>query len=87
MSGSISKYSRAVWEKQHLLWEYQQKIFPSRRNGSVRAVRDTPVEDYSLPGLNTTRRIAYRPLIAVLPFLLALLGTYFQQMLWHCGQQ
>ena len=39
---------------------------------SVRAVRDTPVADYSVPGVNTTHRVAYRPPIAVLPFLLAL---------------
>jgi len=39
---------------------------------SVRAVTDTPVADYSAPGVNTTRRVAYRPPIAVSPFLLAL---------------
>ena len=39
---------------------------------SVRAIRDTTVADYSAPGVNTTRRVAYRPLIAVMPFLLAL---------------
>jgi len=39
---------------------------------SVRAVRDTSVADYSTPGINTTRRVAYRPPIAVSLFLLAL---------------
>ena len=46
---------------------------PSEWTRSVRAVRDTPVADYSAPGINTTRRIAYRPPIAVSLFLLALL--------------
>jgi hypothetical protein len=32
---------------------------------SVRAVRDTTVADYSTSGINTTRRIAYHPPIAV----------------------
>jgi hypothetical protein len=31
----------------------------------MRGVRDTPVADYSVPGVNTTRRVAYRPLIGV----------------------
>jgi len=30
------------------------------------------VADYSAPGVDTTRRVAYRPPIAVSPFLLAL---------------
>jgi hypothetical protein len=59
---------------------------PSEWTCSVRAVRDTPVADYSMPGLNTTRRIAYRPPIAVSPFLLALSVTYFKRILWSCGQ-
>jgi len=41
-----------------------------------RAVRDTVVVDYSVPGINTTRRVAYCPPIAVSPVLLALLVTY-----------
>jgi hypothetical protein len=53
---------------------------------SVRAVRDTPVADYSAPGVNTTHPVAYRPLIALSPFLLALLVSYFKQTLWLCGQ-
>jgi len=52
---------------------------------SVRAVRDTPVADYSSPGVNTTRRVAYRPPIAVSPFLLALSVSYCTQTLWRCG--
>jgi len=46
---------------------------PSEWTRSVRAVRDTPVPDYSAPGVNTTRRVAYCPPIAVSPFLLTLL--------------
>jgi hypothetical protein len=53
---------------------------------SVRAIRDTPVADYSVPGVNTTHRVAYRPPIAVSPFLLALSVSYFKQTLWSCGQ-
>jgi len=47
-------------------------MVPSEWTRSVRAVRDTPVADYSTPGINTTRLVAYRPPIAVSPFLLAL---------------
>ena len=53
---------------------------------SVRAVRATPVADYSAPGVNTTRRVAYRPPIAISPFLLALSVSYFKQTLWRCGR-
>ena len=53
---------------------------------SVRAVRDTPVADYTAPGINTTRRVAYRSPIAVSPFLLALSVYYFTQTLWRSGQ-
>jgi len=59
---------------------------PSEWTRSVRAVRDTPVADYSAPGVNTTRRVAYRPPIAVSQFLLALLVSYFKHTLWRCGQ-
>ena len=51
-------------------------IAPSEWTRSVRAVRDTPVADYSAPGANTTRRVAYRPPIVVSPFLLALSVSY-----------
>jgi len=37
----------------------------SEWTSSVAAVRDTAVADYSTPGVNTMRRIAYRPLIDV----------------------
>ena len=59
---------------------------PSEWTRSVRAVRDTRVADYSAPGVNTTRRVAYRPPIALLPFLLALSVSCFKQPLWRCGQ-
>jgi len=58
----------------------------SERTRSVRAVRDTPVADYSAPGINTTRRVAYRPLIAASAFLLALPVSDVKQTLWRCGQ-
>jgi hypothetical protein len=53
---------------------------------SVRAVRDTPVADYSAPGINSTGRDPYRPLITVSPFLLVLSVSYFKRSLWRCGQ-
>jgi len=43
---------------------------------SVRAIRDTPIADYSAPGANTTCHVAYRPLITLSPFLLALSVSY-----------
>jgi len=61
-------------------------VAPSEWTRSVRAVGDTPVADHSAPGLNTTRRVAYLPPIAVSPFLLALSVSYFQRTLWRCGQ-
>ena len=45
---------------------------PSEWTRFVRAVRDTPMADYSVPGLNTMHRVAYRPTITVAPFLLPL---------------
>jgi len=59
---------------------------PSEWTRSVRAVRDTPVADYSVPGVKTTHRVTDRPPIAVSPFLLALSVSYFKQTLWCCGQ-
>ena len=53
---------------------------------SVRAARDIPVADYSAPGVNTTRRVAYCPPITFSPFLLGLSVSYNQQTLWRCGQ-
>jgi len=52
---------------------------------SVRAVRDTPEVDYSVPRVNTTHCVAYRHPIAVSQSLLALLVSYFEQTLWLCG--
>ena len=49
---------------------------------SVRAVRVTPVADYSAPGVQTTHRVTYRPPIAVSPFLLALSVSYLKK---HTG--
>jgi hypothetical protein len=56
---------------------------PSEWMRSVRAIRDTPVADNSAPGLNTTCRVAYRPPIAIAPFLLAPLVSYFKWTLWR----
>jgi len=51
----------------------------------ARAVRDTPVAESSVPGVNTTHNIAYHPPITVSPFLLTLLVSYYKQTFWHCG--
>ena len=59
---------------------------PSEWTRSVRAVRDTSVVDYSAPGVNTTRRVTYRPPMAISLFLLALPVSYIKQTLWRCGQ-
>jgi hypothetical protein len=53
---------------------------------SVSTVRDTPVAEHFAPGVNTTSCVAYRPPIAVLPFLLPLSVSYIKQTLCHCGQ-
>jgi len=53
---------------------------------SVRSVGDIPVADYPPPGLNTTRHIAYCPLVTVSLLLLALSVSYFKQTLWLWGQ-
>jgi hypothetical protein len=52
----------------------------------LRAVRDSPVADDSAPGAHATRCVPYRPLIAVLPFRLALSVSYCKRTLWRCGQ-
>jgi len=52
----------------------------------VRAFRDTRVADYSAPGVNTARRIAYHPPIAVSPFHPTLSVFYSKQTLWRCCQ-
>jgi len=38
---------------------------------TIRGVRDTPVADCSVPGVDATCHVAYRPEIAVSPFPLA----------------
>jgi len=59
---------------------------PPEWTRSVRAGRETPMTDYSVPGVNTARHIAYRPPIAVSPFLLPLTISYFKQTFWRCCQ-
>jgi hypothetical protein len=56
---------------------------PSEWMRSIRAVRDIPVAVDSVPGVNTTCRVAYFPPIAVLPFLLTVLVTNFKRTLWR----
>jgi hypothetical protein len=58
------------------------EMAPSEWKRSVTAVRDTPVADYSVPGLNTTRHVAYHPPITVSPFLLTLWVSYLTE---HTG--
>jgi len=77
----ITQYARFI-SKKHLR---PGGMAPSEWMRSVRAVRDTALAEYSAPGVNTTRRVAYRPPIAVSPFLLALSVSYFKQTVWRCG--
>jgi len=56
---------------------------PSEWMCPVRAIRDTPVLDYSERGFNTMSRVSYRPPISVLPFLLTLSGSYYKRTLWR----
>jgi len=53
---------------------------------SVRTVRDTPVAKYPMPGVHSTRRIEYRPPIAVSLSLRVLSVSYFKRSLSHFGQ-
>jgi len=53
---------------------------------SIRAISDTPVANYSVPGINCMCRIQYWPPVAVSPFLLALSVFNLKQTLWCCGQ-
>jgi len=62
------------------------RMAPSEWMRSVRAVRDTLVADYTVPGVKTTRQVTYRPPIAISPFLLALSVSYFKQTLCCRGQ-
>jgi len=61
-------------------------IAPSEWTRSMRAVRDTPVADYSTPGANTPRHVAYGPLIAVSSIVLALSVLYYTSTLRRCSQ-
>jgi len=58
----VTRVQAGFISKKHLR---QGGMAPSEWTRSVRAVRDTPVADYSAPGVNTTRCVAYRPPIAV----------------------
>jgi len=59
---------------------------PSQRTRSIWVVRDIPVVACSAPGIDTTRHVAYRPPIAVSPFVLALSVSWFEPTLTHSGQ-
>ena len=54
---------------------------PSEWTRSVRAVRDTQVADYSVPGVNTMGRIAHRRPIAVSSLLPQTLQEHSQMLL------
>lgn len=68
---------------------HRQKTFLSGQTGWVRVLTlchtlmDTPVADFSAPRVNATRRVAYRPPIAISPFHLALSVFSCKQRLWH----
>jgi len=72
----------AVWmddiSKKHFR---RRGMAPSEWTRSVRAIRDTPVADYSGPGVNTTHRVAHRPPIPVSPFLPQTLQEHSQMLL------
>jgi hypothetical protein len=53
---------------------------------SVRAIWDTPVAGYSVPGINTMHQVTYHPPITALLFLLALWVSCYDQTHWHSGQ-
>ena len=59
---------------------------PSERTCSGRAIKDTPVAQYVVPGFKAICCVAHRPLSAVSQFLLALLVLYFEWTLWCCSQ-
>ena len=61
-------------------------IAPSAWTRSARAVRDTPVADYSAPCVNTTHSVVYRPQIAVSLSVRIRLVSYFKRSLSCCGQ-
>jgi hypothetical protein len=59
--GSKINKSDSSINKKHLC---QGGMAPSEWTRFVSAVKDTPLADYSTPGVNTTRCVAYRPPIA-----------------------
>jgi len=93
-SNSISQFTESchLGPSPNVLGHISKKQFcpggmaPAEWTRSLRAVRDTPVAEYSAPGIKTTSHITYCPLIAVSAFLPALLVTYFKQTLRRCGQ-
>jgi len=64
----------------------QGRIVTSESTRCIRAIRDTPVADYSAPSFNTTQRIAYCPPITVSTCLLALSVCNLRWKHWRCGQ-
>jgi len=52
---------------------------------SIKAVRELPVAENTTPGVNTTRCVAFFPLIAVSPFAFTISVTHFEWQLWCCG--
>jgi len=61
-------------------------VAPWKWTPLITAVNDTPVADFSVPSVNTTCRIAYRPLIPVEPSPLVLMVSYSEWSLWRCHQ-
>jgi hypothetical protein len=68
--------------------DVSKKIFHSGKMAlsewtcSVSAGTDTPLADYSTPSVTTTRRVVYRPPIAVSLSLRIQLVSYFKRSLW-----
>jgi len=52
---------------------------------SIRAVSDTPVTNYYVPGFNSIRRVPFHPLMPVSSFHLILWVYYFEWSLLRCG--
>jgi hypothetical protein len=59
---------------------------PSEWTRSVRAIRDTLVVNCSGPGLNTTRRVAYRLRSLFHRFFSLCRSPNYKRTLWQCGQ-
>jgi len=87
LTGGANKGKRTQRTPISLMWHISKKhlrlgrMVASEWTHAVRAVRDTPVADHSAPGINSRCRVAYRPPIAVSPFLLALSVSSFKQTL------